>query len=166
MLARFLGLRFLGKLYPVNHKYSQSTMKILLVTEEAVLAELLAFRLELLGHIVETRHTAAQLHAALEEGGYSLVIADTALPDANIRETLTKVRGRWSKELLSILVISMDQSMELVEQVYRCGADDYLLAPFDPQTMQNKLDRLLNHPESQPAIRRGKSSWSLMRSSK
>lgn len=138
-------------------------MKILLVTEEAVLAELLAFRLELLGHSVETRHTAAQLHSALEEGGYALVIADTAMPDANIRETLTRIRGRWSKELLSVLVISMDQSMELVEQVYRCGADDYLLAPFDPQTMQDKLDRLLNRIDNQSVGRSGKPKGSRTR---
>jgi two-component system, OmpR family, response regulator len=131
-------------------------MKILLVTEEAVLAELLAFRLELLGHIVEPRQSTSQLYAALDSGGYSLLIVDTNLPDANVRETITKIRGRWSKDLLPILVISMDQSLELVEQVYRCGADDYLLAPFDPQAMQNKIDRLLHRNESQPKAHPGK----------
>lgn len=131
-------------------------MKILLVTEEPVLAELLAFRLELLGHSVESRQNTVQLHAAAESGEYCLLIVDTDLPDANVRETITKIRGRWSKELLPILVISMDQSLELVEQVYRCGADDYLLAPFDPQAMQNKIDRLLHRSESQPKARRGK----------
>ena len=131
-------------------------MRILLVTEEAVLAELLAFRLELLGHSVEPQHGSTQLYSALESGEYSLLIVDTNLPDANIRETITKIRGRWSKDLLPILVISMDQSLELVEQVYRCGADDYLLAPFDPQAMQDKIDRLLHRNESQLKARPGK----------
>lgn len=118
-------------------------MKILLATDESLLAELLAFRLELLGHFVETRATAAQLFSALQDSDYALAIIDTVLPDANIREVLNKIRSRWSKNHLPILVISMDQSLELVEQVFRCGADDYLLAPFDPQAMQTKLDRLL-----------------------
>ncbi len=39
--------------------------------------------------------------------------------------------------------MSVDPSLELVEQAFRCGADDYLLAPFDPQVLQTKLDRLL-----------------------
>ncbi|MDZ4850297.1 MAG: response regulator [Pirellulaceae bacterium] len=118
-------------------------MKILLATDESLLAELLALRLELLGHFVETRTTAAQLFSALQDSDYALAIVDTVLPDANIRDVLNKIRSRWSKNHLPILVISMDQSLELVEQVFRCGADDYLLAPFDPQAMQTKLDRLL-----------------------
>jgi DNA-binding response OmpR family regulator len=119
-------------------------MKIILATEELVLAELLAFRLELLGHTVDMRHTAEHLYATLQDSDYALGIIDTALPDSNIRDVLNKIRSRWSKNHLPILVISMDQSLELVEQVFRCGADDYLLAPFDPQAMQTKLDRLLS----------------------
>ncbi len=119
-------------------------MRIILATEELVLAELLAFRLELLGHQVDMRHTAEQLFATLQDSDYALAIIDTALPGSNIRDVLNKVRSRWSKNHLPILVISMDQSLELVEQVFRCGADDYLLAPFDPQAMQIKLDRLLS----------------------
>lgn len=119
------------------------TVKILLVTEEMLLAELIAFRLELLGHSVEIRLTAEQLFSALQESEYALTIVDTALPDSNIRDVLNKIRSRWSKNHLPIMVISMDQSLELVEQAFRCGADDYLLAPFDPQAMQTKLDRLL-----------------------
>ena len=119
-------------------------MQILLVTEEELLAELIAFRLELLGHAVETRTTAEQMIRTLHETKYSLLIMDTRLPDSNTRDSLSKVRGQWSKEILPILVISMDQSLELVELAFRCGADDYLLAPFDPQAMQSKLDRLLS----------------------
>ncbi len=119
-------------------------MRIVLATEELLLAELLAFRLELLGHQVEMRHTAEQLYTTLQDADYALAILDTALPDSNIRDLLNKIRSRWSKNHLPILVISMDQSLELVEQVFRCGADDYLLAPFDPQAMQTKLDRLLS----------------------
>ncbi len=118
-------------------------MKILLTIEEPVLAELLAFRLELLGHHVDIRRTAHQMYASLQDDEYALAIVDTSLPDANVREALQKLRGRWSKDRLPIMVISVDQSLEMVEQVIRCGADDYLLAPFDPQVLQSKLDRLL-----------------------
>lgn len=119
-------------------------MKILLVSEEELLSELIAFRLELLGHAVETRSTSEHMLRSLQDATYSLLIVDTRLPDASIRDALSKVRARWSKEQLPILVISMDQSLELVEIAFRCGADDYLLAPFDPQAMQTKLDKLLS----------------------
>ncbi len=119
-------------------------MQILLVTEEELLAELIAFRLELLGHAVDTRTTAEQMLRSLQDTTYSLLILDTQLPDANTRDSLSKVRSRWSKESLPILVISMDQSLELVELAFRCGADDYLLAPFDPQAMQSKLEKLIS----------------------
>ena len=119
-------------------------MQILLVTEEELLAELIAFRLELLGHAVDTRTTADQMLRSLQDTSYSLLIVDTRLPDDNTRDSLSRVRSRWTKESLPILVISMDQSLELVELAFRCGADDYLLAPFDPQAMQSKLEKLIN----------------------
>ncbi len=118
-------------------------MKILLTIEEPVLAELLAFRLELLGHQVDIRTNAAQMYVSLQDTEYAMAIIDTALPDSNVRDALVKLRGRWSKERLPVIVISVDQSLEMVEQVIRSGADDYLLAPFDPQVLQTKLDRLL-----------------------
>ena len=119
-------------------------MQILLVTEEELLAELIAFRLELLGHSVEIKADSEQMLRSLQDSTYSLLILDTQLPDTNTRDSLSKVRSRWSKDILPILMISMDQSLELVELAFRCGADDYLLAPFDPQAMQNKLEELLN----------------------
>ncbi len=118
-------------------------MRLLLATEEPLLAEIIAFRLELLGHNVDINSSAAQVLRSLEEYEYGVAMLDTSLSGGNIRETLTKIRSRWSKANLPIMVISMDQSLELVEQVFRAGADEYLLAPFDPQAMQSKLDRLL-----------------------
>jgi DNA-binding response OmpR family regulator len=118
-------------------------MRILLVTSEKLLSELIAFRLELLGHAVDTMTNADEMHRALNESSYALLIMDTRLPDSSARDSLVKIRGRWSRDALPILMISLDQSMELVELAFRCGADDYLLAPFDPETMQGKLERLL-----------------------
>ncbi len=118
-------------------------MQILIAIEEPLLAELIAFRLELLGHQVEIRATAEQLHLALGDTSYAMAVVDTSLPDASMRETLSKLRTRWSREQLPIMVVSVDQSLELVEQAVRFGADDYLLIPFDPQSLQFKLDRLL-----------------------
>ncbi len=101
------------------------------------------FRLELLGHHVDIRESAEHLRLALQDNDYSLAIIDTSLPDSNIRETMSKVRSKWTREQLPVLVISVDQSLDLVEQAVRLGADDYLLAPFDPQIFQSKVDRLL-----------------------
>ncbi len=77
-------------------------MKILLVTDEAVLAELVSFRLELLGHSVETRLNAEQFFAGAAGFSYALAIVDTGLPDANVRDVLSKVRSRWSKNHLPV----------------------------------------------------------------
>ena len=125
-------------------------MKIVLAVEEALLGELIAFRLELLGHQVDIRESAEQLRLSLQTTEYSLAIVDTSLPDSNIRETMTKLRSKWSREQLPVLVISMDQSLDLVEQAVRFGADDYLLAPFDPQIFQSKVDRLLQPRSNKP----------------
>ena len=117
-------------------------MKILLAIAEEVLADLIAFRLELLGHSVEVCGTRAAMLERLASSAASVLLLETTLPDSGLRESLTTLRQRFTKDTLRVLCISLDPSRERVEQSYRLGADEYLLAPFDLQTLQVKLDRL------------------------
>ncbi len=117
-------------------------MKVLLAIAEEVLAELIAFRLELLSYTVETCGSKAKMMSFLETGGFSTLLLDTSLPDANIRDSIVAVRQKYPRDVLSILCVSLDPSLEMVEQAYRLGANDYILAPFDLNTLQTKVDRL------------------------
>lgn len=118
-------------------------MKILLLSADEVLSEIIAFRLELLGHEVTVRETLAAAIDQLETTRFSLAIVDTGLADSNARDVAVKFRNRFSKEDLPILILSNDPSLELVEKLFRVGINDFLLAPFEPSTLQKKIEKLL-----------------------
>ena len=124
-------------------------MKALLAITEGVLAELIAFRLELLGYFVEICETKSAMLGHLQAEAFDILLLDTKLPDAGVADSVASVRHLFAKSSLAILMISMDPSLEAVEQSYRLGADDYLLAPFDLNALQTKVDNVI---ERRPAL--------------
>jgi CheY-like chemotaxis protein len=57
--------------------------RVLLVEDEADIAELLALVLESAGYAVDTAGTVAQARQRLDQGAYTLVNTDLRLPDGN-----------------------------------------------------------------------------------
>lgn len=118
-------------------------MKIAIVEQDNLLCDLVSFRLELLGHQVTLWHTASDMLNSLAESDIDLMIVDTHQVDMQGWEAIQKVRHLRSAEELPILALSIDTDLSLVEQAYKAGANDYLITPFDPATLQSKTDKLL-----------------------
>jgi DNA-binding response OmpR family regulator len=110
--------------------------RILVVEDEAHLAEGLAFNLEAEGHQVEIVGDGRSAVARLTEGGspFDLVILDVMLPEMSGYEVARRTRA--SGNYVPILILTAkDDSLDLVRGIEE-GADDYLTKPF-------KLDELL-----------------------
>ncbi len=87
--------------------------------------------------------TAAEMLAKIRESQVDLLVVDTHQADMQGWEAIQKVRHLHSAEELPILAISIDTDLSLVEQAYKAGANDYLITPFDPATLQSKTEKLL-----------------------
>ncbi len=118
-------------------------MKIAIVEQDELLCDLVSFRLELLGHEVVLWNTAAEMLSKVDAAEIDLLIVDTHQADMQGWEAIQKVRHVHSADVLPILAISIDTDLSLVEQAYKAGANDYLITPFDPATLQSKTDKLL-----------------------
>ena len=117
--------------------------KLLLVQSEPVLGELASFRLELLGYEITLVTSGADAISKSRESLPDLLIVDTTLPEGDGLEWLSRLRGEFSAEQLPVLVFSLDPSLETVERAYHAGAQDYLITPFDPVVMEEKIEQLL-----------------------
>ena len=120
-------------------------MRIGLVEPDELLADLVSFRLELLGHDVTVWHAGNDMLAAIAKSDVDCLIIDTYLPDMHGWEAVHKVRKQLTADTLPILTLSIDTDLSLVEQAYRAGANDCWITPFDPATLQAKCDALLIH---------------------
>ncbi len=117
--------------------------KILLVQSEPVLADLTQFRLELLGYQIELVGSGSEATAAIEKCPQDLVIVDTSLPDGDGIEWIAQIRSTQPSDQLPVIVFSLDPSLETVERAFHAGANDYLITPFDPTVMEEKIELIL-----------------------
>lgn len=123
--------------------FDSSGAKLLLVQAEPVLAELTSFRLELLGYQIELVQTGGEAFSSIQQSLPDLVIVDTSLPDGDGIEWIAQVRGEYRADQLPVIVFSLDPSLETVERGFHAGAQDYLITPFDPTVMEEKIEVLL-----------------------
>ncbi len=133
--------------------FDSSGVRILLVQSEPVLSELMSFRLQLLGYQIELVGTGGEAIDRIRVKSPHLVIVDTALRDGDGLEWLSRLRGEFKADQFSVLVVSLDPSLETVERAYYAGAQDYLITPFDPVVLEEKIVALVSHAADGVGIR-------------
>lgn len=123
--------------------------RVLVVEDEAAIAELLALNLRHAGHEVVTAADAAQAEAAVDAVLPALVVLDWMLPD---RSGLALAR-RWradarTRELPIIMLTARDDERDKIAGL-DAGADDYLTKPFSPQELLARVRALLRRQAPQ-----------------
>jgi len=126
--------------------FDSSGIRILLVVVESALADVTRFRLELLGYQIDVAESGSEALTKVRNKIPELLIVDTTLRDGDGLEWLSQLRGEFKAERLPVLVLSLDPSLETVERAFYAGAQDYLITPFDPVTLENKVETLVSNP--------------------
>ena len=119
-------------------------MRLLIVEDNAELAQLLAKGLRAAGYDNDVLHTAGDASAALTTNRYAAVILDLGLPDGDGLSILREIRHR--NDPIPVLVLTARGG--IVDRVggLRSGADDYLVKPFAFEELVARLEALLRRP--------------------
>ena len=120
--------------------------EIILAESDPLLADITAFRLELLGYQLRIVGSISLLNAAIGERIPDILVLDTCMPDGDGVECVARLRTQYTESQLPILVFSIDPSLETVERAFLAGAQDYLITPFDPTVLEEKIHDLLEQP--------------------
>lgn len=120
---------------------------ILLVEDDSLLADITAFRLELLGFEVQSFETAEEAWEFCEEYEVDMVIVDLELADNKALGLIEKLQAGVDTRDTPILVFADDPSHEVVQKAFQAGARDYLMTPYDTAVLEHKIERLLS-PET------------------
>jgi len=128
-------------------------MRILVVEDDALLAEGLTSALSRSGHAVV--HTTSGRHAdfQLTNDEFDLVVLDVGLPDIDGFEVLRRLRQRRS--VTSVLVLTARDAVEDRVHGLDLGADDYLTKPFSLTELEARVRALLRRGGAPAA------SWSV-----
>lgn len=116
-------------------------MRILLVEDNAALADWLARALRKEQYTVDWIANGADADFALRSERYSLVILDLALPKMDGKEVLRRLRAR--KDETPVLILSANNSIQSRVSELDQGADDYLAKPFEVEELEARIRVLL-----------------------
>ncbi|HEY9784643.1 MAG TPA: response regulator transcription factor [Candidatus Obscuribacterales bacterium] len=115
--------------------------KILLVEDDAKLANMVRNWLKSQLHIVDATASGEEALEMLHRYPYDLVILDLMLPDLSGLDVCRKYRDAGGKTL--ILMLTGKQTVSDRETGLDAGADDYLTKPFDVRELSARVRALL-----------------------
>jgi DNA-binding NtrC family response regulator len=118
---------------------------ILLVDDDAWIRDSLSICLGCEGCQVSTARNAREGLAAVRRGGIDLLICDYQLPDRDGLDLLREAKGLAPQ--LPMILITAFGSRELYAQAATIGVDIFIDKPFNSQTIEHAIVRLL---ENQP----------------
>jgi two-component system, OmpR family, response regulator len=116
-------------------------MYILLVEDDAVLADGLIHTLERSGYSVSWAATGQYAEQLLLAQDFDLLILDLGLPDIDGLELLRRIRRR--KIPLPILILTAREDVNDRIQGIKEGADDYLTKPFELRELEARIHALI-----------------------
>ncbi|MDA1055499.1 MAG: response regulator [Planctomycetota bacterium] len=117
--------------------------EVLLVEPEPVVSEVTAFRLELLGYRVICVESAEAALAKISVSIPDLVITDLVLPGLDGMGLIERLTTDERTSDLRILVLSLDADLSRVQAAYNVGARDFIVVPFHPEVLEEKVSKLL-----------------------
>ncbi len=120
---------------------------ILLIEEDVMLREIMLFRLELLGHRVESFESGDEALTWLVDQLPDAILVGHYLPDMGGVELIDRLSNDLRTSETPVMLLSPNAELDDVQKAFNAGADDYLVTPFDPLMLEEKLRRL-----TQPAI--------------
>ena len=120
-------------------------MRLLLIEDHRALREMMATHLRERGFAVDAFARGTDAIAAALHTGYDAAVLDLGLPDIDGLELLRRLRSECATELPVIILTARDAVTDRVAGL-DCGADDYVLKPFDLAEFDARLRTVLRRP--------------------
>jgi len=119
-------------------------MRILVIEDEARIAELVGAALRHAGFAIDHCASAADGIAAIELTPYDAVVLDLGLPDGDGLDVLRAARAKRSN--LPVLILTARDAVEDRVAGLDAGSDDYLVKPFAMTELVSRVRALLRRP--------------------
>jgi len=122
---------------------ANTNMKILVVDDFQTMRRIIRNYLRQLGfNNVEEAEDGDVALEKLNDGQFDFVITDWNMPKMTGIDLLKKIRTENNFKNIPVLIITAEAEKENVVQAAQAGVNDYIVKPFTPEVLQNKIEKI------------------------
>mgnify|MGYP005838470675 CR=1 FL=1 len=129
----------------------RKTTDILIVDDDAALAEMLQMHADDLGYQAEMAHSGADARTFLDKNPTRLVLLDQHLPDTLGLKLLGWIKENHPK--IDVVMVTGFHEMELVITAMKAGATEYIHKPIDTEKLDAVLKSALKKRREELALK-------------
>jgi len=121
-------------------------MKVLVVDDSPTMRRIVVQMVKRLGYgdVVEAGDGQEALGKLQAETDIGLVLSDWNMPIMNGLELTQAIRSDEQFAKLPILMVTTRNMKEDIVIAMKAGVNNYVTKPFDPKTIKEKIDKVLN----------------------
>jgi two-component system response regulator VicR len=120
--------------------------KILIVDDEPLIRDALAFKLTKDGYEVETAEDGEKAIQKIEAQEYDIIISDVMMPFISGFELVKILKERGTNA--PVLMLTSLNSETAVLKAFDLGADDFMTKPFSPNELSMRIKKLLTNNQN------------------
>lgn len=121
-----------------------ATMKrILVCDDDALLIDLLEYRLASRGYEIIIARDGSEALARLTESTPDAIILDAMMPVIDGYEVLRRIRETEALAAIPVIMLTARKQERDILEALELGANDYIVKPFIPEELVARLSRLL-----------------------
>lgn len=128
--------------------------RILVVDDEAVIAQIIRLLLEPEGHEVMIADDGSRGFAAAQRQAIDLIILDLMMPVMDGFSVLAALRGADRTASIPVIVLSARSDDETHRRCQEFGVQTYLRKPFESEDLVGAVENLVGSPASVATRRR------------
>jgi two-component system chemotaxis response regulator CheY len=115
-------------------------MKALVVDDSRSMRAIISKQLRELGFTVEEAQSGQEALSKLHAGGpVDIVLLDWNMPEMDGCEVLSLIRSQPRYRTMRVMMVTTESEMSQVAVALEAGANEYLMKPFDRESLLEKL---------------------------
>ncbi|MBL0686842.1 MAG: response regulator [Sulfurospirillum sp.] len=120
-------------------------MKLLVVDDRSIIRSIIKKTLAMSDYqnVLEAKNGAVALQIMSENDDIDVLLTDWNMPEVNGLELVKKIRAESKYKNIPIIMITGEGGKAEVIEALKAGVNNYILKPFTPAVLKEKLDNVL-----------------------
>ena len=121
---------------------------ILIADDDRDILDLVAFKLGAAGHELITATDGAGALTEARRAVPDIVVLDMGMPGMSGLDVCRELRADTITATIPVILLTARDQESDVEAGFDAGADDYIVKPFSPRELQNRVAALLSRAKT------------------